>query len=130
MNLPTWLWLDRDQWRSQTATASVPGVSITATATPRSVTWSMGDGSTVKCRDAGTPFPPGGDSEAASPDCGHTYRQSSQGQTNNTYPVTATVHWTVRWSGARQGGTLPGLTTTSTASFAVAESQALNNAPG
>lgn len=129
VNLPTWLWLDRDQWRPQTATASVPGVSITATATPQSVTWSMGDGSTVTCQGAGTPFRPGSNPKAASPDCGHTYRQSSQGQPNDTFPVAATVRWTVRWSGAGQSGTLPGLTTTSTASFAVAESQALNNAP-
>lgn len=130
VNLPTWLWMDRGQWRPQTATASVPGVSVTATATPQSVTWSMGDGSTITCQGAGSPFPAGGDPKAASPDCGHTYRQTSQGQPNNTYPVAATVHWTVTWSGAGQGGTFPDLTTTSNATFAVAESQALNNTPG
>ncbi|GAA4884438.1 hypothetical protein GCM10023222_48460 [Saccharopolyspora cebuensis] len=129
VNLPTWLWMDRSQWRPQTATASVPGVSVTATATPQSVTWSMGDGSTITCQGAGSPFPAGGDPKAASPDCGHTYRQTSQGQPNNTYPVAATVHWTVAWSGAGQDGTFPDLTTTSNATFAVAESQALNNAP-
>ncbi|WP_255375761.1 hypothetical protein [Saccharomonospora sp. CUA-673] len=78
---------------------------------------------------AGSPFPSGGDPKAPSPDCGHTYRQTSQGQPNNTYPVSATVHWTVTWSGAGQSGTFPDLTTTSNATFAVAESQALNNAP-
>lgn len=129
VNLPTWLWMDRGQWQPQTATASVPGVSVSATATPKSVTWSMGDGSTITCQGAGSPFPSGGDPKAPSPDCGHTYRQTSQGQPNNTYPVSATVHWTVTWSGAGQSGTFPDLTTTSNATFAVAESQALNNAP-
>lgn len=129
VNLPTWLWLDQGQWRPQTATASVPGVSVTATATPQSVTWSMGDGSTITCPGAGSPFPAGADPRSASPDCGYVYHRASQGQPNNAYPVSATVHWTVTWSGAGQGGTFPDLTTTSRASFAVAESQAVNNPP-
>ncbi|MDQ0772960.1 hypothetical protein QF026_001426 [Streptomyces aurantiacus] len=41
--------------------------------------------------------------------------------------MSATVHWTVTWTGAGQSGAFPGLTTTSTAAFRVAESQALNN---
>ncbi|WP_075847955.1 hypothetical protein [Saccharomonospora sp. CUA-673] len=129
VNLPTWLWMDSGQWRPVTASASVPGVSVTATATPKSVTWSMGDGASVTCDGAGTPFPPGSDPQAASPDCGHTYRQSSRGQGNDSFPVSATVDWTVTWSGAGQRGTFPGLTTTSNTTFSVAESQALNQAP-
>ncbi|GAB3677561.1 hypothetical protein GCM10027597_18500 [Saccharopolyspora tripterygii] len=129
VQLPTWLWLDRGQWQPQTATASVPGVSVTATASPSSVRWSMGDGSTVSCPGPGTPFPPDTDPRATSPDCGHTYRQSSQAHQSHAYPIEATVTWTVTWSGPTGGGTLPDLTTTSIASFEVAESQALNNAP-
>lgn len=129
VNLPTWLWMDPAQWRPRSATASVPGVSVTATAVPNSVTWSMGDGSTVTCPGAGTPFPSGADPRSASPDCGHTYHQTSQGKPGNAYPVAAEVNWTVTWSGAGTGGSFPNLTTTSTATFAVAESQALNNAP-
>lgn len=129
VNLPTWLWMDPAQWRPLSATASVPGVSVTATAAPNSVTWSMGDGSTVTCPSEGTPFPPGADPRSASPDCGHIYHQTSQGKPGNSYPVAAKVNWTVTWSGAGRGGTFPNLTTTSTATFAVAESQALNNAP-
>ncbi|GAA4850038.1 hypothetical protein [Saccharopolyspora rosea] len=128
VNLPTWLWMDPAQWRPQSATASVPGVSVTATAVPNSVTWSMGDGSTVTCPGPGTPFPSSADPRSAS-DCGHTYHHTSQGRPGNAYPVAATVNWTVTWSGAGTGGTFPNLTTTSTASFAVAEAQALNNTP-
>ncbi|WP_246272496.1 hypothetical protein [Amycolatopsis acididurans] len=129
VNLPTWLWLSTG-WGPVSATASVPGVSVTAVATPTSVTWSMGDGSTVTCTGAGTPFQPGADPRAPSPDCGHTYRSSSANQPGQTFPVTATVHWTVAWSGAGQGGTFPDMTTTGTAAFRVAESQALNNGGG
>jgi hypothetical protein len=48
VNLPTWMWLSSG-WGPVSATATVPGVSVTATATPTSVVWSMGDGSTVTC---------------------------------------------------------------------------------
>lgn len=128
VNLPTWMWLSSG-WGPVSATASVPGVSVTATATPSSVSWSMGDGVTVTCTAAGTPFQPGTDPKAPSPDCGHTYHTSSASQAGQAFPVTATVHWTVTWSGAGQGGTFPDMTTTGNAAFRVAESQALNSAP-
>jgi hypothetical protein len=102
-------------------------VSVTATATPTSVVWSMGDGSTVTCTGAGSPFHPGTDPKASSPDCGHTYRTSSASQAGQAFPVSATVHWTVTWAGAGQGGVFPDLTTTGNAAFRVTESQALNN---
>ncbi|CAM3756100.1 ATP/GTP-binding protein [Kibdelosporangium persicum] len=129
VNLPTWMWLSSG-WEPVSATASVPGVSVTATAKPTSVSWSMGDGSTVTCTGAGTPFRAGSDPRAPSPDCGHTYRTSSAKQAGQAFPVTATVHWAVTWSGAGQGGTFPNLTTTGNAAFRVAESQALNNKGG
>lgn len=89
VNLATWLWLSSG-WGPVSATASVPGVSVTAVATPRSVVWSMGDGHTVTCTGAGTPFHPGTDPKAASPDCGHTYRASSASQPREAFRVTAT----------------------------------------
>lgn len=126
VNLPTWLWLSTG-WRQVSATASVPGVSVTATAAPTSVSWSMGDGAAVICNGPGMPFRPGGDPTAPSPDCGHTYRTSSAGQPGQVFGVTAAVHWTVTWSGAGQNGTFPDLVTTSNTEFRVAESQALNS---
>jgi hypothetical protein len=128
VNLPTWLWLS--SWEPVSATATVPGVSVTAVATPTSVSWSMGDGAVVTCAGQGTPFRPGGDPKAPSPDCGYTYRSSSATQPGQAFPVTATVHWTVTWAGAGQSGTFPDLTTTGNAAFRVAESQALNNGGG
>jgi hypothetical protein len=125
VNLPSWLWLSGG-WRRISATASVPGVSVTAVATPTSVTWSMGDGSTVTCAGAGTPFRAGNNPRAASPDCGHTYRTSSADLEGQAYRVSVTVHWAVTWAGAGQGGVFPDLTTTGNGAFRVAESQALN----
>jgi hypothetical protein len=124
VNLPTWLWLS-SEWEPISATASVPGVSVTAIAAPISVTWSMGDGGTVTCHGPGSPFPAGSDPKSASPDCGYTYRTSSAGQRSEAFDVTATVTWTVTWSGAGQGGVFPNMTTAASASFRVAESQAI-----
>ena len=129
VNLPTWLWLS-EGWGPVSATATVPGVSVTATATPTAVSWSMGDGATVTCTGAGTPYRPGGDPMAASPDCGHTYRTSSADQPGQAFPVTATVHWTVAWSGAGESGTFPDLATTGSTGLRVGESQALNTGGG
>ncbi|MCP3800696.1 hypothetical protein NLX83_15620 [Allokutzneria sp. A3M-2-11 16] len=129
VHLPSWLWLSSG-WASVSATAEVPGVSVTAVARPRSVSWSMGDGTTITCTGGGTPFRPGSDPRSASPDCGHTYRTSSAAQPNKVFTVSATVRWTVTWSGAGQAGTFPDLTTTASTSFRVAESQALNTDSG
>jgi hypothetical protein len=129
VTLPTWLWLDRATWSTQAATASVPGVSVTAVATPTSVAWSMGDGINVTCAGPGTPFPAGGDAAASSPDCGHTYHRSSASAPGQQFPATATVHWTVTWSGAGAAGTFPDMTTSANTAFRVAEAQALGTGP-
>ena len=127
-NVPTWLWIDPATWGVRTATASVPNESATVTATPVSVTWTMGDGSTVVCRGPGTPYS-GGDPARPSPDCGHTYRQSSAGQPGLRYPVTATTTWRITWvaSGVvAASGSLAPLLRTATTSLRVAEAQTVN----
>ncbi len=91
---------------------------------------SRGDGTNLTCAGPGTAFPAGTDPKRASPDCGYTYRGSSAGQPDQAYPVTATVHWTVTWSGAGQAGVFPDMTTTFATAFRVAESQAVNTGGG
>ena len=125
VNLPVWLALDRGSWGSRSATASVPGVSVTATARPVKASWSMGDGVTVTCSGPGTPWTSGTNPAKASPDCGHVYRRSSAGAPGGHYAVTVTVTWEVTWAGAGQSGTVPGLTTTGQVQTRVQESQAV-----
>jgi hypothetical protein len=126
-NLPTWLWINPAEWVPESKTATVPGESVTATATPVSVTWHPGDGSTVTCQGAGTPYASADNPASASPDCGHTYTSSSAGQPGGAFRATATITWDVTWQGAGgAGGALPPLFTTAVAAFRVAESQALN----
>lgn len=125
VNLPTWLALDASSWRTRSATAAVPGVSVTATARPVRATWAMGEGGSVVCTGPGTPWRPGTDPAMASPDCGFVYRHSSASVPGGRYTVTVTVAWEVTWAGAGRAGTVPGLTTTGTLPVRVQESQAV-----
>ncbi|WP_370348512.1 hypothetical protein [Catenulispora sp. EB89] len=107
--LPAWLWLKPGSWSSKSVTLAAGGVTVTATATPRQVVWSMGDGTTETCAGPGTPFPehPTGDGTAPSPTCGHTYRRSSATEPSGAFHITATVAWRVDWTGFGPGGTFP-----------------------
>jgi hypothetical protein len=124
--LPTWLWIAPGTWVPRSATARVPGESVTATATPASAAWQMGDGQTVTCRGPGTAYTGSSSPASASPTCGYTYTQSSAGQPHAAFRVTATITWDITWAGGGTAGTLPPLYTTSAALFRVAESQAVN----
>lgn len=125
VRVPVWLWVDPVTWGARSATASVPGVTVTATATPTGVRWSFGDGTTdLACAGPGKPWMPGNDPRVASP-CGHTYTRSSAATPGEAFQLRATVTWSVTWSGPGGGGTLAPLTTTSTTAVRVAQSQAI-----
>ncbi len=127
VGFPTWLWLDPASFTPRTRTVAVPGESVTAQAVPVSTSWVLGDGSTLTCTGAGTPYTPGGTPTAASPDCGHTYLRPSVGQPGGRYPVTVTTRWQISWAGAGQAGVLPELSRTAAGSLRVAEVQTLNS---
>jgi len=127
VGFPTWLWLDPALFTPRTRTVAVPGESVTARAVPVSTNWVLGDGSTLTCTGAGTPYTPGTTPTAASPDCGHTYLESSVGQPGGRYPVTVTTRWQINWAGAGQAGVLPELSRTALGSLRVAEVQTLNS---
>lgn len=128
VNLETWLWLDSDQWSPRQATAAVPGVSVTVTATPQVAIWRMGDGTVLTCTGRGTAYdatrPPGNQS----PTCAHTYRRSSAGQPGDAFTAEVSVRWSLTWTvtGAAGGGDLGVIDRSSTFSVPVAEIQALN----
>jgi hypothetical protein len=124
--LPMWLWVDEATWGPRSATASVPGVSVTATATPTRVVWLTGDGGTQACDGPGKPWQPGMDPRAESPACGHTYTGPSRNEPGGVYELRATVTWQVSWSGGGSSGTVGPLSTTSVTPVRVAESLARN----
>jgi len=118
VHVPVWTWIDPDHWQEQSATASVPGGSVTVTATPTSVTWQMGDGMAVDCDGAGTPYDSAMHApEESSPDCGHTY------STTGTVDVRAQISWETEWtSSGGEGGSLPSLMTETSTSVRMIES--------
>jgi len=117
---PTWVWLGEDSWGPRSATASVPGMSITATAKPVGLVLSTGDGASITCSGPGTAWTPGRDATAASPTCGHTFTGPG------SFAVTVTVSWNVSWAGGGVTGTAPGMTTTASLTVQVVERPVLN----
>lgn len=125
VQLPTWLWLAGSSWQDQSASASVPGLTVTAVAEPVRAEWVMGDGATVACTSAGTKWTTSYGAEDESPTCGHTYTRTSAGAPDGEFAVSVTVEWAVSWSGGGASGTEPGMTTTAQTSWPVAQSPAL-----
>ena len=127
--VPTWLWVAPSWWRAYEATASAGRVWSTVQATPVTTSWSMGDGQSVSCPGPGTPWQPGVSEDAT--DCAHTYRTSSAGRPGGTFPIEATVTIDVSWtSNAASGGTLPGISRSSSLDVVVGEIQAIGTEGG
>jgi len=68
------------------------------------LTWEMGDGKTVVCKNGGTPYK-ASYGKQQSPDCGYTYATSSGTKPDQKFKVTATSDWVITWAGAGQTGT-------------------------
>ncbi|MER5870507.1 hypothetical protein [Streptomyces sp. NPDC002044] len=81
----------------------------------------MGDGTTVTCTTAGTPYR-AEFGASPSPDCGHRYRSPSSQSGSGKYHVTATSTWAIDWAGGGQSGQLT-QTRTGSVDIAVGELQ-------
>lgn len=121
MNVYLWTQVNASTWGPQTATASVPGLTVTATANATKVQWLMGDGGSVTCANPGTPYSAefGGQ---PSPTCGYVYSQSSKNQPGGRYTITAITTWHVTWAGGGQSGALD-VTRQSTSTVQIQELQ-------
>ncbi|MFJ5034523.1 hypothetical protein ACIQB5_42215 [Streptomyces sp. NPDC088560] len=109
VHVPTWMWVERSTWEPVSASAAVEGVSVKATARPRTVVWSMGEGGQVVCRGPGTPYSDAYSPKASSPDCGYTYQRASLSAPGRAYRVSVQVTWDVEWQGGGKSGVVPGL---------------------
>lgn len=98
VNFETWLAV-RDPG-VVTATASIPGLSATATARVVSIEWAPGDGAQVECAPFGA-LPPSPGFIGAAP-CGHTYRFPSHpkitGTSDLAFHGSVTLVWQASWS--------------------------------
>lgn len=98
VGMPVWLWVDEPS-RTTWGPATISAGGMTLTAKVQSVTWDMGDGTTLTC-GKGTEWKKGMGGDP-SPTCGHTYDEQGR------YTITARSHWLARWSGYGQSGTIP-----------------------
>ena len=105
VGLPVWMWtkVTRATWGPTSATAALPGVSVTATAKAQKIVWTMGDGNQVTCDGPGTPYEPGS-GQTVSPTCGYAYSSSSANQPDHAFTVTATTTWAITWQGSGGSG--------------------------
>jgi hypothetical protein len=88
VQLRTGLWVDPGDFGREEAPAVVPGQTVTAIATPKDITWNMGE-STVTCQTAGSP---------RGTRCGYRYKRSSANQPDGKYAISVTVTWNVYWT--------------------------------
>jgi hypothetical protein len=125
VQVPVWWWLQPGSWAAQSATASLPGIAITATATPNTVTWDAGDGTATSCNGPGTPWTAADPPSAPSPTCGHVYTSTSRTAPGGKFIVRASIGWTITWAGGGMTGTEPPVTTTAAADVSVTELRAV-----
>ncbi len=103
---PLWFWTDGPTSLSDSAEREGLQVSLDARAT--SVTFDLGDGTTLTC-DPSTArqWSTAVRAQQPSPTCGHTYTERSAGPDNpgTPYTITATTTWAVDWTAAGESGT-------------------------
>ena len=99
----TWLWIDPADFRTVTASVEVPGLVVTATATPERVRWQMGSPTNeVTCDGPGTPYDPSRADGAQQTTCSYVFQRSDD------VVVTVYIDWTVTWEASDgTGGVLP-----------------------
>jgi len=123
--VPVWWWVQPGLWRTHTASASLPGITITARATPTKITWHAGDGTSRTCAGPGTPWTGSASPSSPSPTCGHTYATTSRTSAGGKFSLQAAVAWTITWSGGGLSGTEPGIVTAADADIEVTELRAV-----
>jgi hypothetical protein len=128
VGMPVYLWTEKsaETYGPNTASASAGGVTVTATAKVTKIVWEMGDGNTVTCTTAGTPYK-AAYGKRPSPDCGHRYSVPSSTTSSGRFHVTATSTWAIDWRvvGGGPSGELTEVRDSSV-DITVAEVQVLN----
>lgn len=116
---PVWLFADGETSLSDSDEVEDLAVSLEAELT--SMTFDMGDGTTVTCDGPGTKHTADVEPGTSSPTCGHTYQQVPRGSAKS-YTVTATAHWSITWTALGESATVTD-TTSSTTELPVGELQ-------
>ena len=100
---PLWLWADGPT-EVGPVSDSVAGLSVSLSAEVTSLTFRMGDGTTVTCAGVGNEWTKAVEPGTKAPGCGHTYTKPSLPKGN--YKVTARTEWAVTWTANGQSGVI------------------------
>lgn len=92
---PLWLWADGPTHIGPVG-ENVGGLSVSLDARVSKTAFRMGDGGTVTCTGAGTPYRNSVKPGTASPTCGYRYEKPSLPA--KKYTVTAITYWDVTWT--------------------------------
>ena len=129
VGFPSWLWVDPASWQTLEATASIPGLSATAVATPVRTRWDMGDESAeVVCDGPGTPYDPAIAEGAQSTECSHIFQWASVTAADQAgaYDATVFIDWEIDWTATNgEAGTLEAITRATTFPVRAVEHQAV-----
>jgi hypothetical protein len=125
----TWIWTDPSSWIEQSKRVTAGAVWAEVRAVPIRLSFDAGISAPVSCPGPGTPYDRKYGLHAASPDCDSVFTKSSYGQPGDEVTAAYGITWRVTWTGstgaAPASGTLPNMTSRASATFAVAEAQAL-----
>lgn len=129
VGMAEWLAVDPGSLAPIDVSVSVPGVTVTLTATPVASIWDPGDGTAPFGCDLASPaWSPG----AAAPSCTHTYQWSSTRlDPAGTYTASVSTLWELAWA-CEPGcgdGTLPPVTRATTYDLLVRQGQAVITGP-
>lgn len=95
IKIANWLWVPSGQWHDVQATASSGPTSVTITASPVRVDWSLG-GVTESCGDAGRAWRLGM-TDAATTTCSYTFEDLDDPR-GDTHEVSAEIVYNVTWT--------------------------------
>ncbi len=96
VHVATWIWADPGAWHDVSATASLPTLAATVTATPTRIRFDPGDGAygagPVDCNGPGAAWEASSGDDAAS-SCSYTYRHSSSLSPSGLWTAKVAFTW-------------------------------------
>ena len=96
VNMETWLWVNPDEWRTVTASATAGATVVTVKAEPVEVVWDLG-GETFTCSSPGRPWTAGMTARART-NCSHVFTRTSTAQPDGVIFASTQIIYRAAWT--------------------------------
>jgi len=96
VGVDNWLWIPAAQWSTLTKSVTAGATTVTVTAAPSEVAWTVGPKS-LTCDGPGRAWVRGM-TDAATTACSLTFDETSNGQPRGAFAVTAVIRYAVTWA--------------------------------